>query len=150
MPDLWLCVAAGFGAYRGCPVFAGVQRPMTVYVDDMNRTAMGQFRRMKMCHMVADTEEELLEMVDRIGVQRKWRQGTPYYDDHFDIAQSKRTLAIAAGAVPISMRLLAFMVSNRKHAFANGVEKPTLGDPATAEEALRDRFRSLAASPAKD
>lgn len=39
-------------------------------------------------------------MVDRIGVQRKWVQRPPKTSWlHFDIAKSKRTLAIAAGAV---------------------------------------------------
>lgn len=76
---------------------------MTVYVDDMHTTPMGQFGRMKMCHMLADTTAELLAMADRIGVQRKWLQlaGTP--KEHFDIAASKRALAVAAGAVEITM-----------------------------------------------
>lgn len=71
---------------------------MTVYVDTMK----APFRGMKMCHMVADTTEELLAMADEIGVQRKWIQkaGTPH--EHFDIAQSKRKLAVAAGAVEVS------------------------------------------------
>lgn len=62
---------------------------MTVYVDDMR----APFGRMLMCHMIADTEDELLAMADTIGVARKWYQG-----DHFDIALSKRALAIEAGA----------------------------------------------------
>lgn len=76
---------------------------MAVYVDDMHLTPMGQFGRMKMCHMVADTTDELLAMADRIGVQRKWLQhaGTPR--EHFDIATSKRALAVAAGAIEIRM-----------------------------------------------
>jgi Protein of unknown function (DUF4031) len=68
---------------------------VTVYVDDMR----APFGRMVMCHMVADTTEELLAMADRIGVARRWLQyaGTP--KEHFDIALSKRALAIQAGAV---------------------------------------------------
>lgn len=70
---------------------------MTVYVDDMRAL----FGRMVMCHMLADTTAELLTMADRIGVQRKWLQhaGTP--KEHFDIALSKRALAVAAGAVEV-------------------------------------------------
>lgn len=69
---------------------------MTVYVDN----ARNPFGRMKMCHMWADTREELLAMVDKIGVARKWAQEPPKASWlHFDIAASKRKLAVAAGAV---------------------------------------------------
>lgn len=69
---------------------------MSVYVDDM----YAEFGRMKMCHMYADTHEELVEMADKIGVARKWIQypGHPV-KEHFDIAMSKRRLAVAAGAI---------------------------------------------------
>lgn len=71
---------------------------MTVYVD----MAENDFGRMKMCHMVADTRDELFEMADRIGVDRRWYQDFNKAScPHFDIAKSKRTLAIAAGAVEI-------------------------------------------------
>ena len=69
---------------------------MTVYVDDVRHS----FGRMIMCHLWADTLEELLAMVDRIGVQRKWLQQPPKASwVHFDIAISKKMLALAAGAV---------------------------------------------------
>jgi hypothetical protein len=99
---------------------------MTVYVDEM----MATFGRMKMSHMIADTEEELLAMADRIGVARRWRQGEPGRDDHFDIALSKRALAVAAGAVEITWRQLGCMVASRKRTGA-------LGHPETAEDELR-------------
>ncbi len=77
---------------------------MTTYVDP----AVWPFSRMVMCHMWADTLEELFAMADTIGVQRKWLQGHPTLSlpqfrgaswVHFDIAKGKRALAIAAGAV---------------------------------------------------
>lgn len=70
---------------------------MTVYVDDMR----APFGRMKMCHMIADSTEELLDMADRIGVARRWIQHAGTHHEHFDIATSKRRLAVAAGAVEI-------------------------------------------------
>lgn len=73
---------------------------MTVYVDDM----AARFGRMIMCHMVGDTEAELHEMADRIGVRRQWFQG-----DHYDIAKSKRALAIIAGAVEVTQHQLGCM-----------------------------------------
>ena len=80
---------------------------MTVYVDNMRA-------RLVMCHMLADSDLELLEMADRIGVARRWHQyaGTPR--SHFDIAQSKRALAVAAGAVEITMREAGRIVRDRK------------------------------------
>lgn len=45
---------------------------MTVYVDDMYRTEMGRYGRMKMSHMIADTEAELHAMAARIGLARRW------------------------------------------------------------------------------
>lgn len=46
---------------------------MTVYVDDM-RAAYG---RMVMCHMIADTEDKLHTMADKIGVAWKYRRQMP-------------------------------------------------------------------------
>lgn len=91
-----------------------------VYVDDMYRTALGQYRGMAMSHMVADSDDELPAMADRIGVARRWYQG-----DHYDVAASKRELALAAGAVPITLRQCAAMCYRRRVTGA-------LGDPATA------------------
>jgi len=70
---------------------------MTVYVDDMYKYPIGQFGRMKMSHMVADTLPELHAMADKIGLARKWFQK----GDHYDVSISLRAKAIAAGAVEI-------------------------------------------------
>ena len=77
---------------------------MAVYVDDME----APYGNMIMCHMWADTDEELLTMADKISVQRKWIQGHQTLSlerykkaswVHFDIARSKRVLAIQNGAI---------------------------------------------------
>jgi len=86
---------------------------MTVYVDDMHKHSMGQFGRMKMCHMIADSTEELLQMADKIGVARKWIQSKGTHQEHFDIATGKRALAVQAGAKEITMRELAMMTMER-------------------------------------
>ncbi|MFH1813400.1 MAG: DUF4031 domain-containing protein [Pseudomonadota bacterium] len=99
---------------------------MTVYVDDMR----ARYGRMIMCHMVADTDDELHKMADRIGVQRKWHQG-----DHYDIALSKRSTALQAGAVAVTMRQLGSMVMRRR---ATG----ELGSPTDAEQWLRTRIKA--------
>jgi len=69
---------------------------MSVYVD---RVALG-YGRMIMCHMITDTPDELHAMADRIGVARRWFQTPPKASFwHYDIAKSKREIAIAAGAI---------------------------------------------------
>lgn len=74
---------------------------MTVYVDDM-RAGYG---RLVMCHMLATTDEELHAMAERIGVARKWWQSPEKTSgSHYDIALSKRALAVRAGAVEITWR----------------------------------------------
>lgn len=80
---------------------------MAVYVDDMYQYPMGQFGRMKMSHLMADSTEELLVMVDKIDVQRRWIQKPGTDGEHFDISIGKRREALAAGAVPVTLRSLA-------------------------------------------
>lgn len=85
---------------------------MTVYVDDMEASFTPEHvpgRRYVMCHMIADTEEELHAMAAKIGVARKWYQG-----DHYDIAKSKRALAVAAGAQQITWREAAHMMRGKR------------------------------------
>jgi hypothetical protein len=101
---------------------------MTVYVDDMN----APYGRMKMCHMLADTDEELHAMAARIGVARKWWQSPEKTSgSHYDIALSKKALALAAGAIPITYRQAGAMNSRRR---VTG----QLGAPETAEDWLKE------------
>ena len=57
-----------------------------VYIDNMN----APYRGMKMCHMIADSTNELLEMAGKIGVNAKWIQDKGTYNEHFDICQNKK------------------------------------------------------------
>lgn len=86
---------------------------MSVYVDDMYKHEIGEFRNMKMSHMVADSTEELLAMADKIGVARRWIQYPGTNREHFDICVSKRAKAVAAGAVEVTMRELAMRRTKR-------------------------------------
>jgi hypothetical protein len=73
---------------------------MTVYVDEPNKP----YGRMLMCHMMADSSSELIRMAVSIGVNPKWIQDKGSYREHFDIAKSKREMAIAKGAIAITNR----------------------------------------------
>jgi hypothetical protein len=81
-----------------------------VYVDSINLP----YGRMTMCHMMADTTEELLQMADKIGVQRKWIQYPGTVFEHFDVCASKKKLALAAGAKQITLREAADLLKERR------------------------------------
>jgi hypothetical protein len=82
---------------------------MSVYVD----RARNAYGRMLMCHMIADTPDELHAMADRIGIARRWFQQPPKASFwHYDIAQSKRAIAVAAGAIDCERN--AFVEALRK------------------------------------
>lgn len=103
---------------------------MTVYIDDMYQYPIGQFkvgqRTMKMSHMIADTREELIEMARRAGLNARHIQKPGTHGEHFDICLSYRERAIAAGAVPITMRQCSAMCVRRR-------ETGELGRPDDAE-----------------
>jgi hypothetical protein len=102
---------------------------VTVYVDDMRAS----FGRMIMCHMIADSDAELHAMALRIGVARKWWQSPANTSgSHYDIALSKRSLAIEAGAIAITMRQAAAMNYRRRH---TGM----LGSPGQAVDWMLER-----------
>lgn len=74
---------------------------MAVYVD----RAEWPYGRMVMCHMIADSLDELHAMADRIGIQRRWFQGPPKHrTPHYDICKAKRRLAIQHGAIEVNDR----------------------------------------------
>lgn len=83
---------------------------MAVYVDTMK----AGYGRMIMCHMLADNDDELLSMADRIGVARKWHQYKDTPKSHFDICKSKRALAIKNGAVEITVMDAGRLIAARR------------------------------------
>lgn len=72
---------------------------MAVYVGP----SLYPYGRMIMCHMVADTPEELHAMADRIGVRRRWFQDKGRYP-HYDISKGKRAHAVYQGAIETDER----------------------------------------------
>jgi len=73
-----------------------------------------KYRRMIMCHMIADSTCELLLMARQIGIPLKWIQKPGTAREHFDICREKRALAISFGAIEISQRLMVKLLRERK------------------------------------
>ncbi len=88
---------------------------MAVYVDDME----ARVYRLKLCHMLADTSEELHAMADAIGVDRKWCQQQGTWREHYDIAKGKRALAIRLGARVLTQREMAKYRHEKRRAAAD-------------------------------
>ena len=82
---------------------------MTVYIDKANIP----YRRMKMCHMIADSLDELHLMADAIGVKRKWFQSHTKYP-HYDICLSSKAKAMKLGAVECSSKELVLKARELK------------------------------------
>jgi Protein of unknown function (DUF4031) len=93
---------------------------MAVYVDDMR----AKFGRMVMCHMIADTRQELDAMADQIGVARRWIQYPNTAREHYDISLSARAKAVAAGAFELTMREIGIKIKERRAARNNQSETP--------------------------
>lgn len=77
---------------------------MTVFVDDFRVSAVVRGMRRRWSHLLADSDEELLEFAKRIGLDPAWIQhpGEPHC--HFDVTDAMRVKAIAAGAEQITYR----------------------------------------------
>jgi hypothetical protein len=97
---------------------------MTVYVDNAKIPAtVGRFRS-RWSHLTADDQEELHVFAERIGLKRAWFQtckiGRKYCPPetcphwHYDVTESKRELAIRAGAVEMDLRKWAELIRGRR------------------------------------
>lgn len=80
-----------------------------VYIDDMN----APFGRMIMCHMIADSTAELVDMATKIGVNKKWIQAPGTSHEHFDVCLQMKVKAIKLGAKAITKRELGEMTWKR-------------------------------------
>ena len=80
---------------------------MPVYVDK-TRNAFG---KMTLCHLMADTAEELHSMADKIGMKRCWFQNRRV--PHYDICQKQKTLALRAGAIEIDRKQTVELIHKR-------------------------------------
>jgi Protein of unknown function (DUF4031) len=103
---------------------------MTVYVDDAFIEATvpnGRARHTsRWSHLIADTEAELHDFAERLGMKREWFQqpkgftGRPVVPDsrsaqnwHYDLTAPKRAQAIRMGAVPVTSRQMSEIITAR-------------------------------------
>lgn len=83
---------------------------MTVYVDDWQQQARVGRLNTSWSHLTIGAADDLAELhafARRIGLRRAWFQGEPGHRwprQHYDLTESKRARAIAAGAVAIPFR----------------------------------------------
>lgn len=75
---------------------------MTVYVDDFRVPARVGRINARWSHLTADTQAELHEFAQRLGLRREWFQTGEFPGHwHYDVTDGKRAQAIQLGAQPI-------------------------------------------------
>ena len=84
---------------------------MAVYIDNFQAA----YRNMIMCHMIADTLNELHDMAEAIGIHRRHFQNKNRHHPHYDICRSKRELAIKLGAIELDCRELVLKLKQVEH-----------------------------------
>jgi hypothetical protein len=88
-----------------------------IYVDDWRQEAkLGRWPG-KWSHLLAgpnDDIAELHEFAAKIGMRREWFQDKPWPRAHYDVPESRRRQAIAAGAVPITWREMGRMLNEAR------------------------------------
>lgn len=78
---------------------------MTVYVDNMRLHAKVGRLDARWSHLMADSDEELIEFAKSIGLRPEWIQEPDKpYGPHFDVTESKRQQAIRMGAQEVDWR----------------------------------------------
>lgn len=79
---------------------------MTVYVDDMRRSATLTGRPARWSHLLADgphAHDQLMQAAHDLGLRPEWLQHEGTHREHFDVTETVRRIAIARGiAEPIS------------------------------------------------
>lgn len=83
---------------------------MAVYVDDKQIP----YGRMKMCHVGADTKEELLDMMKKLGIKPEHIQQEGTWREHFDISQVKKAKAVKLGAVEVTSKELIRILRDKQ------------------------------------
>ncbi len=71
-----------------------------IYIDSLKScTPKKGWRWSSYCHMFADSEEELHEFANKIGMKIEWFQNKKL--PHYDLTAKRRQLALSLGAIEI-------------------------------------------------
>jgi hypothetical protein len=81
-----------------------------IYVDNANI----KFGRMKMFHLIADTQDELLDFAEKLSIDIRHIQFKDTYKEHFDISKSKKELALKFGAIEISTKEIIIKMKEKE------------------------------------
>ena len=110
---------------------------MTVYVDDVRH----RFGRMIMCHLWADSLDELHAFAGRLGLKRGWFQQPPNASwCHYDISLGKKRQALAMGAVltdkygPVEHKARLDIASGNPRRIADGERMLAMIEQARAKQ----------------
>ena len=96
---------------------------MTVYVDDWRQPARVGRITGTWSHLTVGPHDDINELhafAARIGLQRSWFQDKPWPRTHYDVTESKRRQAIAAGAEPVTWRAAGQQMLNALAAAREG------------------------------
>lgn len=102
---------------------------------------MWPFRSFIMCHMFADTDEELEEMAQKLGLLPAWRQAPrASIGPHYDISKSKRNQAITFGAIPCDTLEEEIDAFERVEEFRMGEKNKSKGNmKKPAQKSLKEK-----------
>lgn len=82
-----------------------------LYIDN----ARNPYGNMVMCHMIADTNEELVEAAQKLGLKPEWIQKEGTAQEHFDVSAAIKQKAIRElGARAISKREIIRIIQGKR------------------------------------
>jgi hypothetical protein len=90
---------------------------VSCYVDRLiDYTGRVPYRHKVWCHLVADSDDELLSCAEKLGLSEAWLQGTRGWDSHFDLPAPLRPPAQTLGALEVDFRFMGRRTRARRAA----------------------------------